>query len=79
MRFLTWFLVPLLIGVAAGVSMKVRSAHACRPRMVFWVLEKAAEQPEGAAVDAALWPSSGQLAARSIALQEGQVWLDIDY
>lgn len=79
MKLLTWILVPLLVGVAAGASSKVGSAQACRPRTVFWVLEKAAAQPDGSAVDAASWPATGQLAAGSIALHEGQAWLDIDY
>jgi hypothetical protein len=79
MKLLTWVVVPLLVGVAAGASSKVGLAHACRPQMVFWVLEKATAQPEGSAVDAASWPGTGQLGASSIALREGQTWLDIDY
>lgn len=79
MKLLTWVWVPLLVGVAVGAASRLGSAHACRPRMAFWVLDKAAAQPEGSALDAASWPATGQLAASSIALHEGQAWLDIDY
>jgi hypothetical protein len=78
-RCLTWFLVPLLVGVAAGTSLTIGSAAACRPMVEFWIVEKADPQPEGAAADAPLWPSSGQLGRSSISLQDTAAWLSIDY
>ena len=78
-RYLTWFLMPLLAGVAAGAWLTMGSAAACRPMVEFWILEKADPQPDAAAADAPLWPSTGQLGPRSISLQDTAVWLSIDY
>lgn len=78
-RYLTWFLIPLLLGMGAGLVSAVGSADACSPVRVFWVLERAEPQPDDAPVDTAVWPSAGQLGPHSIALQEGEAWLRIEY
>jgi hypothetical protein len=78
-RYLSWFFGPLLIGAAVGGSLGARPADACRPQMIFWVLEKAETQPEDALADADLWPSAGLLDASSVSLNEGEAWFRIEF
>lgn len=78
-RHLSWFIGPLLLGASIGAVLAARPAGACRPAMVFWVLQKAEVQPAESLADAEAWPREGQLVSNAVSLWEADAYLRLEY